>query len=404
MKMTAYVPDVLELLSPDKGADTLRLIDNDEMLSVKRYSMSSALGFEKELCIANASKALHSPVEPHQLLAKGIVYLRMTLGEEVLYQLVSMPFNKFYNSFEGPALEDMVKIDPMEGVERKIIRKMDGTLISRFVFEGEVYFATRGRIINLEDNEFWNLLKKVIAEKGYTLLYDVDFAKDFTVIGELVGPSNVIIEFHPEDDFVITGLYSHKLNVFKDVSGLEKYYPTLKIVEEYSTDADPDEFVESWEDIREGVIVNFIKGDNVILRTKVKQAAYLNLVRAKNAVSKENLIEMIIENRLKQWQEAENHLTLYLGNSAFFEEMLNFYKTEWDDAIAKVEDVRRKVSKLMYVADKASLEPTRKDQFFKAKELLDGDDGMAGLVMGIIGGKYDEAQAVEIIYKRVKKS
>ena len=404
-KLTGIMPKLMQELTPA----TLRRIDTDPMLSVKRYDMD---GYQ--LCIANASKVLHSPTEIHQMFAKGIVY-KIVNGE---YVVVALPFVKFYNSFEGVAVDDMKEIAQMEDLKRIVYRKYDGTLISRFVLDGEVYFATRGRIINLEDNDFWKLLTKVIKEKGYKDLLNPDILVDGTAIFELIGPSNVIVEFHAEDDLVMIGytfinrenlhIYSEEVGVTYSMenyaySMLDKHLHIPNTAEVYNTDLEPDALVKSWEDVREGVIVTFIKDDEVVYRMKIKQEAYLNLVRAKNKVSKENLIEMIIENRFKTWDEVENHLKVYLGGSAFFEELVNFYKEEWPNAIAKVEVVRKQAGIIEWVASEASKESVRKNQFFLAKKLLDGDESAAGLVMGMISGKYDVGKLVEILFNRAKK-
>lgn len=409
---TSMTNDILQLInSSEAQQETLAKIHHDPMLSVKAYDITKGYSGRTELCIANASKALHSPTEPHQMLAKGIVYVRSVTFHPAApngkfyenFHVVSVPFTKFYNSFEGVAVSDLKEIAQKDFVVRKVMRKLDGTLITRFVYNNKVYFATRGRIINLDEgNEFWNLLQKVIADKGYDELYNPNFMPFSTLIGELIGPSNVIVEFHPEDDFVITGRYSRFQNAFLDLDNVE-FPNNLTYVEEYNTQDDPAEFVKSWTDVREGVILNFVADGQVLLRVKIKQEAYLNLVRAKNAVSKENLIEMIIENRFKTWEEVETHLTAYLGNSAFFEEMMNFYQTVWPESIAKVEDVRKKVGIIAWVAGEAATESVRKNQFFLAKKLLDGDERAAGLVMGMIEGKYDEGKLVEIMFNRAKK-
>src|SRR5262245_33289230 len=63
-------------------AAILAAIDSDPML-IKRAS--------GDLVLANASQALYTPVEQHQLYAKGIVYRRDP------YRLVSLPLVKIYN-------------------------------------------------------------------------------------------------------------------------------------------------------------------------------------------------------------------------------------------------------------------------------------------------------------------
>src|ERR1019366_2026314 len=66
----------------DHPAAILAAIDADPML-LRRVS--------GDLVLANASKALYTPCEEHQLFAKGIVYRRDPL------RLVSLPLIKIYN-------------------------------------------------------------------------------------------------------------------------------------------------------------------------------------------------------------------------------------------------------------------------------------------------------------------
>src|SRR5262245_60914715 len=66
----------------ERPAAILEAIDRDALL-VKRTS--------GDLVLANASQALYTPQQEHQLYAKGIVYRRAP------YRLVSLPLIKIYN-------------------------------------------------------------------------------------------------------------------------------------------------------------------------------------------------------------------------------------------------------------------------------------------------------------------
>ena len=69
----------------DHPEAVLAAIDADPLL-LKRQS--------GDLVLANASQALYTPMEQHQLYAKGIVYKRDP------YKLVSLPLVKIYNAGE----------------------------------------------------------------------------------------------------------------------------------------------------------------------------------------------------------------------------------------------------------------------------------------------------------------
>src|SRR5262249_24608419 len=94
-----------------------------------------------DLVLANASKLLFTPVEQHQLFAKGIVYRRDP------YRLVSLPLVKIYNVGErAVTATDLAGIAAEPGVRLRFLRKMDGTLIQVFRAGGHVHFSTRGML------------------------------------------------------------------------------------------------------------------------------------------------------------------------------------------------------------------------------------------------------------------
>ena len=94
-----------------------------------------------DLVLANASKALFTPFEEHQLFAKGIVYRRDPL------RLVSLPLIKIYNLGEREVtVADLSAIGAEPNVRLRFLRKMDGSLLQVFRHDTRVYFTTRGKI------------------------------------------------------------------------------------------------------------------------------------------------------------------------------------------------------------------------------------------------------------------
>src|SRR5438128_8627447 len=92
-----------------------------------------------DLVLANPSKALYTPVEQHQLYAKGIVYRRNP------YRLVSLPLVKIYNAGEKDVgLADLASLAAEPGVRIRFLRKLDGSLVQVFRHGGRAWFTTRG--------------------------------------------------------------------------------------------------------------------------------------------------------------------------------------------------------------------------------------------------------------------
>lgn len=381
---SSYITPILRLLV---SQDTFHAIDTDPMLSVKRYEVDGV-----ELCIATNSKKLFSPALPHQMLAKGLVYTR-TMNEYggYSYQLVAMPYTKIYNSFEGPALRDAELFSGMTGIFSTLVRKMDGTLVARWVYKGNVYFSTRGRIISLDKNEFYDLTMQVINQKGYTILLDPEFASGATIIMELVGPSNIVLELHPEDDLVVTGLYSVHKNVYLDPNLTTIKDSGLTMVETYDS-SNPEEVIASFSGIQEGVIQNFYANDNnsgsltIIGRIKYKSEDYIKALKAGNIVSKTDLIELAIEHDYVEWIEVKAHFERLLVGHPFREELIEVYREEWNSAYGKLVDIYALAKTLGLAAMTASSYTNRKECFFFLREAV--GETYAGFLMGVIDGKH----------------
>lgn len=394
---SALIPDLLKLLV---STDTLEKIDTDPMLSVMRYNLvpEGVLGTMKQLCIATNSKKLFAPNEPHQMLAKGIVYLKhgsIHYANPSTYELIAFPYTKIYNSFEGPAVRDAMTLSARSDIIPKpqIMRKYDGTLIARWVYEGKVYFSTRGRIISIEKNEFYDLTMKVIEKKGYHILLDPSYATEATIIMELIGPSNVILEMHSEDDLVVTGVYSLHKNVYVDPTKTSIKDTGLHIAEVYDATS-PEDVLASFNTIQEGVIVNTLKWDNtaeqnvIISRIKYKSEDYINLLKATNSASKENLLELALEHGFSEWDDVEKYFLSSMADHPYREELLNIYKEEWIELYPCLVDIYKLGKSFLQSAIVAAGIPVRKDRFFWLKENV--DDKYAGLLMQIVDGKKTE--------------
>lgn len=409
MNLTSILPTLNEMLLKQ---ETFVSIDTDSMLSVKRYPMTLKSGENVELCIANASKRLFAPTQIHHMLAKGIVYTRTTSDSGFNYALVAMPYSKIYNSFESVALSDSETISNEEGLVTSIVRKYDGTLIARWIFDGQVYFSTRGRIISLEENEFYDLTIKVIEDNNYSELLDPRVFVGCTVVGELVGPSNVILEKHPKDDMYITGINSLKYEngVLVDVSSYDPTdyedftttYPNLKYSEVYDDKGSIEEILGSFETIQEGVILVYkdLYTRKVVARIKYKSADYISLLKKMRYAEVIDVLDVALEKGMSSWGDFEAYFMNNYPDMDYREEILEGYKEEWVKVYNLLIEVYSTANALMHTAIIATRLQNRKERFFFVQECVGKE--YAGIVMGLLDGKRTDKDVIKAVAKTLR--
>lgn len=271
----------------------------------------------------------HSPItEQYQMFAKGIVY--EVDGSNITP--VSIPYVKFYNSFEEVALRDIETLGEYSSTE--VVKKQDGTLISRFCWKGEIYFATRGNIL-VRGKQFYNPVMKVALLNNTHMLYPTgywDSVGGVTALMEYVGPSNVILEKYETDELIGTGVvyfsWDHIENAWSVRNGHidEDTFPSswgLKITPVYNL-SDPKEVLASLEGIQEGVIVNYLdtSGYYIVYRVKFKHEEYIKALKARSAVAKIDPYVMLFDH-MGNVEDALAALEVELAENPFREELVH---------------------------------------------------------------------------------
>lgn len=325
----------------------LLAIDLDPFLS-KRVCPKTGL------VIANASKELFTPTKEHQLYAKGIVYKRILNWDEreTTYELVSLPYLKIYNYGENQwankHVSDMLTKEVLGyGLSARYTVKYDGTMIQRFVYNGEVYFATRGMIETMvapddENSRFFKWTRE-IAEKKYPALLEPNvYVQDSTLLFELVGPENRIITKYDDWDLLLTGVSDvgsfeylgryHLQNVSDDFN--------LSLADEYIFDGNMS-IEETAKNLNtslldsdeEGTVVSFedIHGLNVYGRIKIKTESYRRLLKLFRNCDMKSVAAMLrgMERYYSTWEVFEGDLKLQ-GNDLFPEELMDQYRQLYD--------------------------------------------------------------------------
>lgn len=307
----------------------LALIDADPLLNKREVG---------DLILANASKELFSPVEEHQLYAKGIIYQRNP------YRLIGMPYTKIYNHDENDKVREKFARMIQIGATPVWMEKLDGTLISRNVIDGKVVLTTRGMLESDGENASHIDWAWSVVDNKHTIL-DLDFiCKDYTLLFELIGPENRIITFYPEWDLVLTGAYNkneHRYLTYGELIELASSYD-ISVVDAYGPQGAT--LVDKISDLnkqlvntdKEGTVIQFELNGEVVGRIKAKSDTYKTLLRVASNCTYDTTAELL-ENHpeLHSWEALEAHLTS-LGRFAFPEELMDSYKAFYEQYVRHI--------------------------------------------------------------------
>ncbi len=377
--LTAHIPELLKHLEP---ALLLERLCQDP----KIMSHSYILDGKTTLWIFNWSKALHFPETLEQCFAKGMVLAQSEQG----VTLVALSYLKFFNAFEEPAETELERI---QYDQHTLSRKLDGTLLARWVFEGRVYFSTRGRIINLERNTFWDLTTQVIEAKNYAGLHDPQQYPRATLILELIGPDNTILERYPENDLKLTGIFDLERCAFLRPQDLGKGFPATAT--EYGTH-DARAFVDTFPELFEGVVEKFYLEDQLVYQTKHKSQRYLSLLALQEHISLERMLRTLLEQDINQLEP----FLLYLEQSVpsqHLEEIQYLYTQLWEsEAKAALEDFFAFEQHLFAEVEQAKTKAPGREQ---AEFLRSSLGKMGDFAMGILKGKTRRKQVIEVWFK-----
>lgn len=254
------------------------------------------------LFIANASKELHEPTEIHQQLAKGIVYTFIA-NEPVL---VSLALPKIWNAHEKALLQTEEINNIIKNPSKLfILEKLDGTMISRFVWRGKVYFTTRGVISGDSEYDSIYINKAIeIATNKYPKLLDAEIWPDNTLIMELIFPEGKIITNYSdlEELTLIAALHDNICYfTYYDLKFLAKSLelPLVKMIE-----VPGNTYLEKMDNALasikgtdlEGFVMVLEQSSEVVYRMKFKGEDYIRTLKIMNRCSYKNVVEICIDN------------------------------------------------------------------------------------------------------------
>lgn len=339
----------------ENAADILEAIDRDPLL-LKRES--------GPLVLANASQALFTPQQEHQLFAKGIVYRRHP------HRVVSLPLIKIYNLGERDVtVADLAAL--MQGPHSRLrfLRKIDGSLIQIFGHDGRVWFTTRGTFEGARprsgrptggtpapleeegaDFDYLGTARRLAVERYPRLLDAANWLDGRTLIFELIHPlAKKVTNYGARRDLILLGCFDIcRLSYasYAEVAALAQTHG-LTVVDVLSPRGAT--LAEQIDDLlarlagtdQEGSVLQFENDREVVYRVKVKSPDYLRLMRARAECTYESLVALLDDNpHLTSWPQAEAFLKAR-GREAAPEEVLSFYRQHYQRFMAYLADCER---------------------------------------------------------------
>lgn len=200
-------------------------------------------------------------------------------------ELVSLPFEKFFNLNENPLTMDL----DLSRVEF-IHDKRDGSLISTYLHEGEVRLKSKTALASDQALAAMNLMHTDHTLHG--IIKDVSDL-DMTVIMEYTSPENRIVLPYQENELRVLGVRNNTNGEYVSYADVEYMFNRYMVDDHTHMVDDPAEFIADIPNMKgiEGFVIGLKNGQ----RIKIKTGEYLSLHRAKDSInSNKRLFEVCL--------------------------------------------------------------------------------------------------------------
>ncbi len=294
--------------------------------------------------------------EPSALNCRGIMY---DVTDETNVKLVSLPPEKFFNYEEGG-------VEHTKGKLGDKMVKMDGSLISTYTHNGEMFFKSKGSLFSSQALDAMKLINKdEFSQFKNELVKLVELG--YTVNLEYTSPENRIVIPYQTEELTVLSVRSHengqnyfatKLKSLLDDLGMTAIKDNMVYHESlHNHQIEQLKFVD---DVRaeqegEGYVVEIVLDENTSYLTKIKNTKYLTLHQTKDSVnSAKRLFEAVIE-------EASDDLRSMFADDPYVlnkvAEMENHVQPIFNHIVKTVEDFHKENKDLV-----------RKDYAIKAQK------------------------------------
>lgn len=302
--------------------------------------------------------------------------------EKGSWKIVSMAFSKFFNAGETHA-------HPIDWKSAKVLKKLDGSLITLYNYKGEWYTATTGTIDgmagvnNYEDltfsKLFWNTVK---LNTGMTKeQYVENLVEGYSYMFELCTPYNIVVCPHGESKV-------HLLSI-RDLSTLEEiphhelhlWNTHIPVVEAIPMSADLEILQAELKDKpfhEEGYVIC----DEDFNRLKLKNPSYVAAHFLKSSTALHHVLTIIKANEVEEYaatfiERAEEIRMLEKAYYNLMEELQSVWENELNAGIGYTS--RKHYAEIVFGAMKEFGLQRFTDFFFTMKDKLELPEKIAKL-------------------------
>lgn len=209
--------------------------------------------------------------------------------------LVAWPFDKFFNLGQHP--ESAWEALPV-GSDYEVAIKYDGSMLTGFVHDGRVRFATRSSFDNVQTRVAGEL-----AARRFEGLTQVDMGR-YTPVFELVGPDNAQLVRYDDTDLVLIGVRDRHSGQMLGYAETADFAVQHRLRPAQRVAGDLESLLrrarEGLGEFEEGWVVRFATG----LFVKVKTWQYLAHVQAQRmGLTRKRLVERFVQASAGEWQK-----------------------------------------------------------------------------------------------------
>ena len=231
--------------------------------------------------------------------------------------VISSGFKKFFNFGEKPE-HDLITDESFRLGKVIIPLKMDGSLIIRFVYDGKVYFRTRGSI---QLGDFKEPIMSLVKAE-YSKLLDPNYISNKGMCFEFTSPDNRVIEAYKEKKLTFLGLsdYSGETLEFDYSEELGKSILLDSGVEFPESFSGWNSFSELFSSIR-----SMDETEGVVVWCKTTKGTHMAKVKTKQYLLRHSLKFHLGYNKLKMFCFSNNITT----KDHFIKELFKL-KIDWE--------------------------------------------------------------------------
>lgn len=215
-------------------------------------------------------------------------------------EVISRPFKKFFNDFEYSDFENTYRHKQYDVMQEKL----DGVMIQAFVYNNEIYLATRGRFDSIYVKKAYELLTPELKE--YILS---DIMEGRTLIFELISPMSKILVDYKQNEYLgyLGAISINNGEYFPNVNGMFNgpvAYTGTDVNEQLN------KFIQENDGVKylnkEGYVL-FSKEDNFLI--KFKYDSYFRAKRIKINLTDKKIFEKYFVNAISDNVDVNTYLS-----------------------------------------------------------------------------------------------